>query len=108
MESVSKIALQKLCISDFIKKGAPNKFNRFLPVGLTVLLFLCVIFLGVKIELPTINEYWDLSSEEVHEIRSGNMTSMHSFTIEGLNQVRCYASSMAFKENSSTFQEYTA
>ena len=82
----------------FIKKGAPNKFNRFLPVGLTVLLFLCVIFLGVKIELPTINEYWDLSSEEVHAIRSGNMTSMYSFTIEGLNQVRCYASSMAFKE----------
>ena len=82
----------------FKKKGTRNKFNRFLPGALSVVLFACVIFAGAKIEFPTINEYWDLNNEEAHEIRSGNLTSVRSFTIDGLSQVRCYASSMAFME----------
>ena len=82
----------------FIKKGFRNNFNRFIPAGLTVVLAVSALLIGIKIELPTINEYWDLSNEEIHDLKSGSKSSLSTFTLDGLSQVRCYASSMAFME----------
>ena len=82
----------------FKKKGVPNKFNRFLPALLTLALAACALIVGTKTELPTINEYWGLDNDEIHEVQSGKMSTLSTFTINGLSQVRCYASSMAFME----------
>lgn len=80
------------------KKGAPNKFNRFLPAAITIILSVSAILIGLEFEFPTINEYWGISDEESRELQSGTPTALNTFTIEGLSQVRCYASSIAFRD----------
>ena len=81
-----------------MKKGSRNNFNRFLPAILTVILAVSVMLIGSKFEFPTINEYWGLSNEEIQEIQTGTLSSLSTFTMDGLSQVRCYASSKAFME----------
>ena len=80
----------------FIKTGTQKKVYRFLPATITIVLTISALLLGLKIEVPTINEYWGLNNDEIHEIQSGSLTSLASFTLEGLSQVRCYASSKTF------------
>lgn len=79
-------------------KGSPNYFNRFLPVLLTVVFAGTALLFGLKFEFPTITEYWGLSNEEILEINAGKQSSLSSFTLKGLSQVRCYASSKSFME----------
>ncbi len=68
----------------FTKKGRPNAWNRSLPALLTVILTLSAFFVARQYEFPTINECWEQNDSDT------------TFTLEGLTQVRCYASSRSF------------
>lgn len=80
------------------KDGKPNYFNRLLPAFLTVLLTTCAIIFGAKYELPTIDEYWNIETNSIIGGTTKSVSPYSSFTIENLNQVRCYRSSIAFRD----------
>ena len=73
--------------------------GKLIPATLAVVLTLVGIWLGGKIEMPTINETWGI--EQVDE--EGNVTplvdksTLKSFRMDGLRSVKCYGSSMALK-----------
>lgn len=68
----------------YSKKRTSGRWNRSIPALLTIAIVVASSLAAMKYEFPTINERWESNSTDV------------TFTIEGLKQVRCYASSMAF------------
>jgi len=65
------------------------KSGKYLPAIIVVLLFAIGLYLGNKIELPTIDVEWN--TEKVEGVK------LETFEMSGLTSVKCYGSSMAFK-----------
>lgn len=65
-----------------------GKINAFIPAILTVVLFASAILVSRNAEIPTINEIWGIEDTD----------GLQTFSIGGLSQVRCYASSRAFMD----------
>jgi len=65
------------------------KSGKYLPAIIVVVLFFLALYLGSKTELPTIDVKWNTEQTEGITLKTMEMT--------GLNSVKCYGSSMAFK-----------
>ena len=60
---------------------------RYIPAVLTLLLLGVGVWVGSRMELPTISEEWNM--KDAHHLKS--------FDMQPLRSVKCYGSSMAFK-----------
>lgn len=78
-------------------RGRKNLFNLLLPATLTVILALSGFYLGRTRELPTINESWGIYSSDSLHTPLVDPATLEECTIEGLKEVHCFGSSMAFK-----------
>ena len=81
------------CPTKALRIGVTNdrhlgRINAFIPAILTVVLFASAILFSRNFEIPTINETWNIE----------NTDGLQTFTMDGLRQVRCYASSRAFMD----------
>lgn len=65
-----------------------GKINAFIPAILTIVLFSSAILVSRNSEIPTINETWDIEDTD----------GLQTFSMDGLRQVNCYASSRAFMD----------
>lgn len=72
-------------------------FSVILPAVLSVGLCIGAYFMGQKYELPTIDETWGIYSADSLHTRLIDPSTLEQCTLEGLKQVHCYGSSMAFK-----------
>ncbi len=72
-------------------------FSVLLPAVLTVVLGLGAYYMGLKYELPTIDETWGIYSADSLKTQLIDPASLETCTLEGLKNVHCYGSSMAFK-----------
>lgn len=72
-------------------------FSVILPALLTICLGTGAYFLGQKHELPTINEQWGIYSADSLKTQLIDPSKLESCTLEGLKEIHCYGSSMAFK-----------
>ena len=70
-----------------VTKPMANKFGRFVPALVAVVITALGIIFGGRFEVPTIDEKWGI--EEGMELKT--------LRIENLTSVHCYGSSMAFK-----------
>ncbi len=70
-----------------VTKPMDNKFGRFVPALVAVVITALGIIFGGRFEVPTIDEKWGI--EEGMELKT--------LRIENLTSVHCYGSSMAFK-----------
>ena len=70
-----------------VTKPMDNKFGRFIPALVAVVITALGIIFGGRFEVPTIDEKWGI--EEGMELKT--------LRIENLTSVHCYGSSMAFK-----------
>lgn len=70
-----------------VTKPMANKFGRFIPALVAVVITALGIIFGGRFEVPTIDEKWGI--EEGMELKT--------LRIENLTSVHCYGSSMAFK-----------
>lgn len=70
-----------------VTKPIDNRFGRFIPALVAILLTVLGVVLGGSFEVPTIDEKWGI--EEGMELRT--------LKVENLTSVHCYGSSMAFK-----------
>ena len=77
--------------------GYKTVFNRLLPAVLTVALAAAGIVLGSRKELPTINETWGIYSADSLHTQLVDPATLQTARLEGLKQIHCYGSSMAFK-----------
>lgn len=75
------------CNFDALTFGGKKSF-RWLPAILTIVLFFTALFLGSRVELPTIDERWG------DESKHGQLEKVK---IEGLRSVTCFGSSKAFQ-----------
>lgn len=64
-----------------------NRFGRFLPAILAVVLTAAGIYVGSRLEIPTIDENWGIEKG----------MRIETLRLEGITSVKCYGSSMAFK-----------
>lgn len=71
-----------------VRKPRTNIRTKFLPALLALAFATGAYFTGLKFELPTIDEEWNM--EQVQ----GNMETLK---LSGLRTVKCFGSSMAFK-----------
>jgi ferredoxin len=79
------------CLSACPEEGAlrinKKKNLRWLPPAATIVLVLLGLYLGSRIEVPTIDQKWFGKTE---------MANAKIFTLSGLKNIKCYGSSMAF------------
>lgn len=68
-----------------VRSARNGKIRKLLPAVLTVVLLAASMFVGNKVEIPTISETW------------GEADTLATLKIENLTSVHCYGSSMAFK-----------
>ena len=64
-------------------------FWKFVPAILTVVLLCLGFWIGSKVELPTIDESWDMENVDAASLKTMEMMPLRS--------VKCFSSSMAFK-----------
>jgi len=74
------------CNFDALTFGGKKSF-RWLPAILTIVLFFVALFLGSRIELPTIDEKWGDEAKYEH---------LEKVKIDGLRSVTCFGSAKAF------------
>lgn len=92
-----------VCTHNALHIGAGQKCNggfwKFVPIILTVLVFIAGIWFSKTVELPTINEKWGIESVDAEgkKIQLIDESKLETTTIEGLRSVKCYGSSMSFK-----------
>ena len=79
------------------KNGKKNWFTFILPALLTVVFAVAAYFIGQKNELPTINEQWGIYADDSLHTQLVDPSTLESTTMEGLSQIHCWGSSMAFK-----------
>lgn len=79
------------------RKGRKNIFNFLLPALLAIVMVCLGLYLGNRHELPTINEEWGIYSNDSLHTQLVDPATLETVTIEGLKQIHCFGSSMAFK-----------
>lgn len=91
-----------VCQRDALHVGISSRtrktgFSVILPALLTICLGVGAWYLGSRHELPTINETWGIYSADSLHTQLVDPATLESCTLEGLKQIHCYGSSMAFK-----------
>lgn len=91
-----------VCTRDALHVGVTSKmrkttFSVLLPAILTVILCTVAYFMGLRHELPTINEKWGIYSADSLKTQLVDPSALEYCTLDGLKEVHCYGSSMAFK-----------
>lgn len=96
-ECVASCSKKALNIGVYKKRNAG--FLRFLPAIITLLLGLAAYLVGSSFEIPTISETWNLElvDNEGNVISRKDPSQLETLRIEGLQSVKCFGSSMAFK-----------
>jgi len=64
-----------------------NWIGKYVPAALTVIMVVIGIVVGSRLEIPTIDETWNLDKE----------MRVESLKLEDVRTVKCYGSAMAFK-----------
>lgn len=74
-------------------------FLKFLPAILAVIITVAAWFIGNSFEIPTISETWNLElvDGDGNVISRKDVSQLETIRIEGLQSVKCFGSSMAFK-----------
>ncbi|MCQ2141286.1 MAG: 4Fe-4S binding protein [Bacteroidales bacterium] len=80
-------------------KKKDSAFLKFVPAIITVVLTVAAYFIGSSFEIPTISETWNLEllDAEGNVISRKDPSQLETLRLEGLQSVKCYGSSMAFK-----------
>lgn len=91
-----------VCQRDALHVGVSSRirktfFSVILPAVITVALSILAFDFGRKHELPTINEEWGIYSADSLHTQLVDPATLQTCTLEGLKQIHCYGSSMAFK-----------
>lgn len=91
-----------VCQRDALHVGVTSRvrktvFSVVFPAILTVAFAIGAYVLGQKHELPTINETWGIYSADSLHTQLVDPATLETVTLEGLKQIHCYGSSMAFK-----------
>lgn len=95
-ECVENCPSKALHIGAKKNNSKPKIINRLLPAALSIALVSLVFIIGERIEIPTIDEYWGPTLSDTHN--SFDTSTFNTLTLEGLSQVRCYKSSMIFRD----------
>lgn len=91
------------CAAGALKTGVSSKckggFWEYVPAIVSVVMIVLGIWIGNKIELPTIDVTWGIeqTAEDGTVTRLIDPSSLEKMEITGLRSVKCYGSSMAFK-----------
>ncbi len=91
------------CPTGALKTGVGRRCKggllEFVPAVNSVVLIVLGIWIGSKIELPTIDVTWgtEQTAEDGTVTKLVDVSSLEKMEITGLRSVKCYGSSMAFK-----------
>lgn len=90
------LAVAPACVKD-VHNARP--VGVILPAALAVVFTILGIWIGGKIELPTIDVKWGIEQVDSlgHVTPLIDKSNLKTFKAEGLRSVKCYGSSMAFK-----------
>jgi len=69
-----------------------KKWGKWLPGIIAIVLFLCALWIGNTLEIPTVEETWG-----IEEMQGNTKDSLKTFKMVGLTSVKCFSSSTAFK-----------
>lgn len=91
------------CTTGALKTGVCSRskggFWKFVPAIVSVILIVLGVWLGSKVELPTIDVTWGMeqTAEDGTVTKLVDPSSLEKMEITGLRSVKCYGSSMGFK-----------
>ncbi|MBQ0151018.1 MAG: 4Fe-4S binding protein [Bacteroidales bacterium] len=82
-----------------VRRKNSNAFMKYLPAIITLVIAVAAYFIGNSYEIPTIDVTWNLElmDNEGNIISRKDPSKLETLRLEGLQSVKCYGSSMAFK-----------
>ena len=83
-----------------MRRGRSNApWKKLIPALLAIALTVLAIFIGGRIEIPTINETWGIEAYDADSnlVQLVDPSTLETLEIENLTSVKCFGSSMAFK-----------